>query len=180
LLPRPNSTYTGSCILFCNYKRNGEEEEKTDQGNLTSIAVQNQTESHGHSHSNAKGESGGNLNMRGVFLHVMADALGSVIVIISALIMWKAPEWKFTDYVDPGLSLIMVMLMMWSVWPLLIESALILLQTVPTHIDIDLLKRKLLESIDGILAVSKGKANCVIWGASHSSFIYHLLNDFLC
>ena len=52
-----------------------------------------------------------------------------------------------------GLSLIMVMLMMWSVWPLLIESALILLQTVPTHIDLDLLKRKLLESIDGILAV---------------------------
>jgi zinc transporter 1 len=54
-----------------------------------------------------------------------------------------------------GLSLIMVMLMMWGVWPLLIESALILLQTVPTHIDIEKLKRKLLESIDGILAVSK-------------------------
>ena len=35
----------------------------------------------------------------------------------------------------------MVMLMMWSVWPLLIESALILLQTVPTHIDIEKLKR---------------------------------------
>ena len=48
----------------------------------------------------------------------------------------------------------MVMLMMWSVWPLLIESALILLQTVPTHIDIEKLKRKLLENIDGILAVS--------------------------
>ena len=46
------------------------------------------------------------------------------------------------------------MLMMWSVWPLLIESALILLQTVPTHIDIEKLKRKLLENIDGILAVS--------------------------
>ena len=43
---------------------------------------------------------------------------------------------------------------MWSVWPLLIESALILLQTVPTHIDIEKLKRKLLENIDGILAVS--------------------------
>ena len=74
--------------------------------------------------------------------------------------------WTFLS----GLSLIMVMLMMWSVWPLLIESALILLQTVPTHIDIDLLKRKLLESIDGILAVSKGKANCVIWGALFTTY----------
>ena len=43
--------------------------------------------------------------------------------------------------------------MMRGVWPLLIESALILLQTVPTHIDVDILKRKLLENIDGILAV---------------------------
>merc|ERR1719273_2193881 len=43
--------------------------------------------------------------------------------------------------------------MMRGVWPLLIESALILLQTVPTHIDIDVLKKKLLEDIDGVLAV---------------------------
>lgn len=43
--------------------------------------------------------------------------------------------------------------MMRGVWPLLIESALILLQTVPTHIDVDVLKQKLLSEIDGILAV---------------------------
>ena len=47
----------------------------------------------------------------------------------------------------------MVMLMFRSVWPLLIESALILLQTVPTHLDVDTLKRKLLEEVDGVLAV---------------------------
>jgi len=142
--------------------RDGEESEKNGQGNLTSVVVQGQNEPHGHSHSNAKDDAAGNLNMRGVFLHVMADALGSVIVIISALIMWLAPvtetgeftdAWQFAIYVDPALSLIMVMIMMWSVWPLLIESALILLQTVPTHIDIEKLKRKLLENIDGILAV---------------------------
>ncbi len=46
---------------------------------------------HGHSHSGAAhghSHSASNMNMRGVFLHVMADALGSVVVIISALIMW--------------------------------------------------------------------------------------------
>ena len=64
---------------------------------------------HGHSHNNhtAKGEksvkknSGSQMNMRGVFLHVMADALGSVVVIISALIMWLT-EWEYKVYVDPG------------------------------------------------------------------------------
>jgi len=132
------------------------EGEKNDNGNLTSVTVQSGKEhghQHGHSHKHGEADTGGNLNMRGVFLHVMADALGSVIVIISAVIMWQAPEWPYTVYVDPALSLFMVMLMMWSVWPLLIESALILLQTVPTHIDIEKLKRKLLENIDGILAV---------------------------
>ena len=33
----------------------------------------------------------------------MADALGSVIVIISALVMWQAPDWRFAIYVDPGI-----------------------------------------------------------------------------
>lgn len=107
------------------------------------------------------------MNMRGVFLHVMADALGSVIVIISALIMWflpcqeetedgefvDLPENQWTKYVDPGLSLMLVLLILKSVWPLLIESALILLQTVPTHIQVDSLQQKLMEKVDGILAV---------------------------
>ena len=42
------------------------------------------------------------MNMRGVFLHVMADALGSVVVIISAIIMWQT-DWEYKFYVDPGM-----------------------------------------------------------------------------
>ena len=38
--------------------------------------------------------------MKGVFLHVLGDALGSVIVIISALVIWFIEDdWRF--YVDP-------------------------------------------------------------------------------
>lgn len=40
------------------------------------------------------------LNMRGVFLHVLGDALGSVIVIISALVIkYTIADWKYK--VDP-------------------------------------------------------------------------------
>lgn len=109
-------------------------------------AQQHSHNHHGHSHG------AGNMNMRGVFLHVMADALGSVVVIISAIIMWKT-DWEYKLYVDPGLSLCMVLLILRSVWPLLIDSALILLQTVPTHIQVDALQRKLMEKVEGILAV---------------------------
>merc|ERR1719470_419363 len=107
---------------------------------------------HGHGHSHGGGGSASQMNMRGVFLHVTADALGSVIVIISAVIMWQT-EWEYKYYVDPGLSIMLVVLILRSVWPLLIESALILLQTVPTHIQVDSLQQKLMSQVDGILAV---------------------------
>lgn len=106
---------------------------------------------HNHEHD-SKNESSSQMNMRGVFLHVLADALGSVIVIISATVVClNEGEWR--DYVDPTLSLVMVMIILRSVWPLLQESALILLQTVPTHIQVDEIQRRLLENVDGVLAV---------------------------
>ncbi|KAF4518745.1 hypothetical protein B566_EDAN006148 [Ephemera danica] len=86
------------------------------------------------------------LNMRGVFLHVLADALGSVIVIASAAVVWLT-DWEYKYYIDPALSILMVTLILRSVWPLLQESALILLQTV------DAIQRSLLEKVDGVLAV---------------------------
>lgn len=101
---------------------------------------------HGHSHS------AGQMNMRGAFLHVLSDALGSVIVMISALII-KYTEWEYKYYCDPALSMLLVILILHSVWPLLRESALILLQTVPTHIEVDAIQRRLLERVDGVIAV---------------------------
>lgn len=102
--------------------------------------------SHGHSHDSTQ------MNMRGAFLHVLSDALGSVIVIISALIV-RYTDWEYKLYMDPALSILLVVLILNSVWPLLRESALILLQTVPTHIQVDAIQRRLLEKVDGVLAV---------------------------
>uniref|UniRef100_A0A1I7Y7F1 Cation efflux protein n=1 Tax=Steinernema glaseri TaxID=37863 RepID=A0A1I7Y7F1_9BILA len=52
----------------------------------------------------------GHLNMRGVFLHVASDAIGSVIVIITAIIQIYAPDtygWNKTrDYIDPCLRFV--------------------------------------------------------------------------
>jgi len=47
-------------------------------------------------------ESSAQLNMRGVFLHVLGDALGSVVVIVSALVIkFVDAEWKYK--VDPAM-----------------------------------------------------------------------------
>lgn len=42
------------------------------------------------------------MNMKGVYLHILGDALGSIIVIVAALVV-KYFDGKWTDYVDPGM-----------------------------------------------------------------------------
>lgn len=120
--------------------------------------------------------SSAQLNMRGVFLHVLADALGSVIVCASALVI-RFTDFGYKDYVDPTLSVVMVCLILYSTWGLLVESAMILLQTVPTHIQVDSLQSKLLQEVrrstggqlDHFLMLERGKpADCCISSVNFS------------
>ena len=83
---------------------------------------------HGHSH--------GDLNMRGVFLHVLGDALGNVGVIASALFIWlTAFPWRF--YADPLISLLITLIILKTALPLCRASARILLQAVPAGLSVD-------------------------------------------
>ncbi|KAG8795892.1 hypothetical protein FRC17_008064, partial [Serendipita sp. 399] len=59
----------------------------------------------------------GALNVRGVVLHILGDALGSIGVIISGLIIWFLKS-KARYYADPALSLAITFLIMWSAIPL--------------------------------------------------------------
>jgi len=97
-------------------------------------------------------KSSDQMNIRGVYLHILGDALGSVIVICSALaIHFGSGAW--TLYVDPGMSILMVAIILKSSIPLLKESSMILLQTVPTHIQIEELEEKLLGQFPSIVGV---------------------------
>ena len=116
-----------------------------DNGKLQTVVAKSNT-------SRIKVKSSAQLNMRGVYLHVLGDALGSVIVIISALII-KYASGKWTIYVDPGMSIFMVLLILKTSIPLLRESSLILLQTVPTHIKIKEVQDRLLDHVEGVLSV---------------------------
>jgi len=95
------------------------------------------------------GGDGKNLNMRGVFLHVMADTLGSITVLVSTAIIWKT-EFEYKQFVDPALTLFIVVLILCSTIPLIRESSLILLQTVPSHIDLDRLKVRVKKAVPRI------------------------------
>ncbi|VDO61431.1 unnamed protein product [Heligmosomoides polygyrus] len=99
--------------------------------------------SHGHSHS-------GNANMEGVFLHVLADTLGSVFVIISTLLI----QWFGWTWVDPLCSLILSVLILGSVYPLLTSSINTLLQDIPDDEEFEHHLCEALE-VDGVRSYSK-------------------------
>ncbi|KAL8655889.1 MAG: hypothetical protein Q9226_002863 [Calogaya cf. arnoldii] len=94
-----------------------------------------------HKHSQPQeeskgGHSHGDLNMRGVFLHVMGDALGNIGVIGSALIIWLTSfSWRY--YADPAISLVITVIILGSAIPLCRAASRILLQAVPPGINID-------------------------------------------
>ena len=78
--------------------------------------------------SRKKGES---LNVRGAFLHVLADALGSVGAIAAGGIM-LATGWYLAD---PIVSVLIALLILFSSWRLLKESVTVLMEGAPPHIN---------------------------------------------
>ena len=80
-------------------------------------------------HKNNDNDNGTDQNMRGIFLHILADALGSVGVVISSIFV-KYFGWHIAD---PICSLMISGLILMSVVPLIQDTGLILLQQVPQH-----------------------------------------------
>ncbi|CAF2554423.1 unnamed protein product [Rotaria sp. Silwood2] len=98
---------------------------------------------HGHSHSLTD-----NANMKGVFLHVLADTLGSVGVIISSLLI-QYFGWYISD---PICSLFISIMIFLSVLPLLKDSAITLLLQTPSDIQYEILDRII--KLDKVLSYS--------------------------
>ena len=84
------------------------------------------------------------LNVRGAFLHVVADTLGSIGAISAGLIMFFT-EWY---YADPLISMMIGALIFYSSGKLVQDSLNVLLEGVPPRIDVSALKRRILEVKD--------------------------------
>jgi cobalt-zinc-cadmium efflux system protein len=97
------------------------------------------------------------LNIRGAFLHMAADAAVSLAVVIGGLAMIYT-GWY---WLDPLLSLVIVAVVLVGTWQLLREAVRLSLSAVPAHIDLD--------AVQGFLADLPGVANVHdlhIWGMS--------------
>ncbi|KAK9107944.1 hypothetical protein Syun_023955 [Stephania yunnanensis] len=103
-------------------------------------------------------------NMEGIFLHVLADTLGSVGVVISTLLI----QYKGWLVADPACSIFISVLIVSSVIPLLRNSAEILLQRVPRAHEQDLkLALNDVMRISGVHSIS----NVHVWSLTNTDVV---------
>jgi cobalt-zinc-cadmium efflux system protein len=89
-----------------------------------------------------------NMNVRGAYLHVLGDLLGSVGTVGAAIII------RYTGWLsaDPIASFLTTAIIIRGAWSLVRDSVDILLESVPRHIDLPAVRTQL-EAIPGIESV---------------------------
>jgi cobalt-zinc-cadmium efflux system protein len=81
------------------------------------------------------------VNERGAFLHVLSDALGSVGALTAGALAWTL-GWRWPD---PVASLFIALLILRSAWTLVRETLDVLMEGVPSHLDVDRVAQALRE-----------------------------------
>jgi len=95
-----------------------------------------------------------NINIRGVFIHILGDALGSVGAIVAGMVIWLRGWYWF----DPLVSFFIASIIIYSAWRLLWDTVHILMQGAPRHINTEEIKESMLR-VEGV----KGLCDLHIW-----------------
>lgn len=93
----------------------------------------------------SKGES---LNVKGAWLHVVGDTLGSVAAIVAGAVIAVTGESR----IDALASMLIGLLVVRSSWLLVKESTAVLLEAAPGHLDVDEV-RDAIAAVDGVREV---------------------------
>jgi cobalt-zinc-cadmium efflux system protein len=110
------------------------------------------------------------LNIKGAFWHIIGDTISSLGVIIGAIIIY------FTGWgiVDPIIAVVIGIIILVGAWRLVRESAEILLESVPSHVQVDKVIAAM-KSVSGVQDVH----DCHIWTITSGihALSAHLLID---
>ena len=85
------------------------------------------------------------LNMRGAFLHVVGDLLGSVAAIVAGVLIWTM-GWQWADAVG---SILISAIIILGAWRLILDSVNVLLEGTPRHISLAAVESVILDT-DGV------------------------------
>ena len=80
------------------------------------------------------------LNIRGAFLHMAADAGVSLGVVVAGLLI----HLTGLNWIDPAMSFIIIAVILWGTWRLFSDSVNLALDAVPKNIDVEKVRRFIL------------------------------------
>ena len=99
-------------------------------------------------------DSHDDLNLRGAFLHMVADAISAVGVILAGIVVW-AFHW---NWVDSAISLAVAGVILLGSIPLIRQSLHILLEKTPAHLDLEQIQAHI-NNFDGVETIQ----NLRVW-----------------
>jgi cobalt-zinc-cadmium efflux system protein len=79
------------------------------------------------------GAKGRSLNMRGAFVHLATDALGSLGAMVAGVLVLG---WGL-NRADPAISILIGLLVVWAAWRLLADATQVLLEGAPAGMDVE-------------------------------------------
>jgi cobalt-zinc-cadmium efflux system protein len=88
------------------------------------------------------------INIRGVWLHVASDALGSLGVITAGACIWLF-GWLWAD---PAVSILISALVLFAAWSLVRDAVDILMEGAPGHLDVNEIREALM-GLDGVSSI---------------------------
>jgi cobalt-zinc-cadmium efflux system protein len=94
------------------------------------------------------------LNIRATFIHLMGDVMSTVGAVIAGVII-SFTNW---NWMDPLISVLIGILILWSAWSIVRESVDILMESTPTDIDVDAMVRDIsaVEGVRGVMTCMSG------------------------
>lgn len=117
-------------------------------------------------------DSSENLNIKGAFLHILGDLLGSIGAVFAGIIILR---WHFY-LADPIISIIIALLILYSSITLINESVNVLLEAAPSHINVETIRKTILE-VQGVIDVH----DLHVWSLSSNktALSVHIVAEFL-
>jgi len=113
------------------------------------------------------------LNVRSAYLHVLSDSLSSVAVVVGAIVIQSMQIY----WVDPVISFIIAIFIIFGSARIVNESAYILLEKVPKHISPDRLTKEI-ENVDGVRDVH----DLHVWSICsnmHAMSVHIVIDDYM-
>jgi len=110
------------------------------------------------------------LNIRSAFLHLMGDVLSTMGAVVAGVII-RYTSW---NWLDPFVSVLIGLLILWSAWSIVREAVDILMEGTPADIDMDAMIQDI-NSVEGV----RGVHDLHVWSITQNmrTLSAHLVTD---